>query len=170
MHSSSSGYSFVMNINHTIKTYMNQYALSITAFIGGVFLAIQGGLNAQLGIWLKNPLLASVVAFFCSTLFALVFIILSVKSIPSISELKQIPVYLWFSGGLFSVLGVSLYYYTIPRLGISTMISLGLFGQLLFSVIAGHFGWLNLPTEPITPKRILGITAMITGILLINIK
>lgn len=149
---------------------MNQYTLSILAILGGVFLAAQGGLNSNLGVLLKNPLLASVVAFFSSTIFAFAFVLLSVKSAPNWMEIRQIPVYLWFTGGLFSVLGISLYYYTIPKLGISTMISLGLFGQLAFSVIAGHFGWLNLPAEPITIKRLLGLITMITGILLINIK
>ncbi|TSE10382.1 DMT family transporter [Aquimarina algiphila] len=149
---------------------MNQYILSIIAFIGGVFLAAQGGLNAHLGVLLKNPILASVVAFFCSTIFAVTFILLTVKDIPTWTDIKEIPVYLWFSGGLFSVLGVSLYYYTIPKLGISTMISLGLFGQLTFSILAGHFGWLSLPTEPITIKKIIGAISMIAGIILINLK
>ncbi|WP_282084958.1 DMT family transporter [Aquimarina algiphila] len=149
---------------------MNQYILSIIAFIGGVFLAAQGGLNAHLGVLLKNPILASVVAFFCSTIFAVTFILFTVKDIPTWTDIKEIPVYLWFSGGLFSVLGVSLYYYTIPKLGISTMISLGLFGQLTFSILAGHFGWLNLPTEPITIKKIIGAISMIAGIVLINLK
>ena len=149
---------------------MNPYILYFLAIIGGVFLAAQGGLNSNLGVLLKNPLLASVVAFFCSTVFAFILVVIHVKNTPSWIEIKQIPMYLWFTGGLFSVLGISLYYYTIPKLGISSMISLGLFGQLAFSVIAGHFGWLNLPTEPITMKRILGVIAMLSGILLINIK
>jgi len=149
---------------------MNQYTLSALAIIGGVFLAAQGGLNSNLGVLLKNPLLASVAAFLSSTIFAIAFVVFSVKSAPNWMEIKQIPAYLWFTGGLFSVLGISLYYYTIPKLGISTMISLGLFGQLAFSVIAGHFGWLNLPTEPITIKRALGMITMISGILLINLK
>lgn len=140
------------------------------AFIGGVFLALQGSLNAQLGVLLRNPFLASLVALFCSTSFAFLFVTFSFKSFPTHQELKEVPYYLWFTGGLFSVLGISLYYYTIPKLGVSTMISLGLCGQILFSVIAGHFGWFNLPVEPIGPKRILGLTAMFVGILLINNK
>ncbi|MFV9551761.1 DMT family transporter [Algibacter sp. PT7-4] len=140
------------------------------AILGGVFLAAQGGLNANLGVLLKNPLLASVVAFFSSSVFAIILVLLSTKSFPNWADVKQIPTYLWFTGGLFSVLGISLYYYTIPRIGISTMISLGLFGQIAFSIIAGHFGWLNLPTEPITLKRGLGFITMIFGIILINIK
>jgi transporter family-2 protein len=149
---------------------MNQYSLYIIAILGGVFLAAQAGLNSTLGTLLKNPVLASIAAFFSSTIFALVFVIFSVKSTPTWIEIKQIPLYLWVTGGLFSVIGICLYYYTIPKLGISTMISLGLFGQLLFSVVAGHFGWLNLPTEPITIKRIIGVAAMILGILMINLK
>jgi transporter family-2 protein len=149
---------------------MNQSTLIFLAFIGGVFLAIQGGLNAQLGVLLKNPLLASLVAFFCSTLFASLFLIFSFQSISSIEELKGVPHYLWFTGALFSVLGISLYYYTIPKLGISTMISLGLFGQLTFSVIAGHFGWFGMQIESINFKRMTGVFAMIFGIFLINYK
>ena len=149
---------------------MNHTSLSILAILGGVFLAAQGGLNSNLGVLLKNPLLASVAAFFSSTVFAIAFVLISVKTSLNWIELKQVPVYLWFTGGLFSVLGISLYYYTIPKLGISTMISLGLFGQISFSIIAGHFGWLNLPLEPITVKRGLGLVIMMSGIILINIK
>lgn len=148
---------------------MNQYTLYLLAVLGGIFLAIQGGYNSHLGVLLKNPLIATFIAFLSSTLFALSFFI-GIKNPPTLVEIKQIPIHLWFIGGLFSVLGISLYYYTIPKLGISTMISLGLFGQLIFSVIAGHFGWLNLPLEPITVKRALGIFAMIFGIMLINFK
>ncbi|MDO6491646.1 MULTISPECIES: DMT family transporter [unclassified Cellulophaga] len=149
---------------------MNQTTFSVLAIIGGVFLAAQGALNSTLSVLLKNPLLASVIAFLTSTIFAIIFVLLSTKSLPNASDLKQIPIYLWFSGGLFSVLGISLYYYTIPKLGISTMISFGLFGQLTFSIIAGHFGWLNLPLEPLTFKRLLGFFVMMFGIILINIK
>ena len=149
---------------------MNQFSLSGLAILGGVFLAAQGGLNSNLGVLLKNPLLASVVAFFCGPVFALGFVLLYFVKSPNLADIKQIPLYLWFTGGLFSVLGISLYYYTIPKLGISTMISLGLFGQIAFSVIAGHFGWLNLPMEPITFKRGLGLIIMMSGIILINIK
>lgn len=149
---------------------MNQIALSLLAFLAGILLTMQGGLNTQLGIMLRHPLLATVTAFFFSLCFAVIFVLSSVKSYPSVDLLKSIPIYLWFTGGLFSMLGVSLYYYTIPKLGVSTMISLGLCGQLFFSVIAGHFGWFGLPMEPITMKRILGILAMGSGIFLINLK
>lgn len=161
------GFSFIVFLHHK-SNIMNQLTFSALAIIGGVFLAAQGALNSNLGVWLKNPLLASVVAFITSSVIAILLVSISVKSFPNWLEIKRIPVHLWFAGGMFSVIGISLYYYTIPKLGLSAMISLGLFGQLTFSVIAGHFGWFGLPTEPIVFKRILGILAMIAGILLIN--
>tara|TARA_R110002167_G_scaffold108398_6_gene276806 strand:+ start:2576 stop:3025 length:450 start_codon:yes stop_codon:yes gene_type:complete len=147
---------------------MSQNSNLILAIVGGICLAVQGGFNAQLGVQLRNPLMASMVAFFFSMIFALLMLILSFKSLPKVSILYGIPKYLWFTGALFSVVGIYLYYYTIPKLGISTMISLGLFGQLLFSAIAGHYGWFGMPEEPLELKRILGVVAMCVGILLIK--
>lgn len=120
---------------------MNQFFLSVLAYIGSVFLAIRAGFNANLGLLLKKPQLASVAQAFSSTLFALLIVVLSVKTLPHPSTLKQVPVYLWFTSELFSVLGISIYYFTIPKLGLSTVISLGLSGQLLFAMVAGHYGW-----------------------------
>jgi transporter family-2 protein len=147
---------------------MNQSFNIMLAFLGGVFLAAQGGLNARLGVHLKSPFLASLIAFGFSACFALIIVIVSARELPRTAQLTGIPIYLWFTGALFSVLGICLYYYTIPKLGLSTMISLGLFGQLLFSALAGHFGWFGLPQEPLEFTRLFGIVAMAFGIVMIN--
>lgn len=140
------------------------------AFLGGVFLAVQAGFNTQLGSILKQPVAAAVSTSIASALFGTLFIVCFSKDVIQSTVIAQVPWYLWFLGGLFSVVGISLYFYTIPKLGISKMIALGLCGQLIFSLIAGKFGWLNLPVEPITTKRIIGAFAMIIGIVLINSK
>ncbi|MEW2922238.1 MULTISPECIES: DMT family transporter [Flavobacteriaceae] len=147
---------------------MNNGVTVLLAILGGVFLAMQGGLNAKLGIHLKSPVLASLIAFAFSTLFALILVLASLRTSFDVGLMRKIPVYLWFSGAFFSVCGICLYYHTIPKLGISSMISLGLFGQLLFSTIAGHFGWFGLPEEPVALKKIIGVLAMTGGIILIN--
>ncbi|KIX21490.1 glycyl-tRNA synthetase subunit beta [Flavobacterium sp. 316] len=142
----------------------------LLAFIGGVFLAIQAGFNTQLSVLLKQPILAVISTSITSVILGCVLILIFGKENIQPNTFGQVPWYLWFVGGLFSVIGISLYFYTIPKLGISKMIALGLCGQLAFSLIAGKFGWLNLPIEPITTKRVLGILAMIIGIFLINTK
>jgi transporter family-2 protein len=144
--------------------------LYVLAFTGGIFLAVQAGFNTQLGALAKHPVVAVVSTSIASAIFGSCFILFTNKGNVSVQIVHQVPWYLWFVGGLFSMIGISLYFYTIPKLGISKMIALGLCGQLLFSLLAGKFGWLNLPIEPITPKKLIGVFAMITGIFLINSK
>lgn len=149
---------------------MRLFLLSVLGLAGGVFLAVQAGFNAQLGSILKQPILAVIVSSISSVVFGcLILLLLNKESIQNITT-TQVPWYLWFIGGLFSVLGIAIYFYNIPKIGISKMIALGLCGQLIFSLIAGKHGWLNLPVEPITTKRLIGTIAMLTGIILFNIK
>jgi transporter family-2 protein len=149
---------------------MNQQLIVILAFFGGICLAIQAAFNTQLSVMLKQPILATISTSVSSVVFASLLLLFVRKEIPSLKIIKIIPWHLWFIGGMFSVIGVSIYFFTIPKIGISKMISLGLCGQLVFSVVAGHFGWLNLPLDPATWKKIIGIIAMIIGILFINSK
>lgn len=142
----------------------------ILAFSGGIFLAVHAGFNAQLGALLKQPVAASAATSAFGLLFSLAFLFLSGKVFPEMEQMRQIPWYLWGIGGFFSVLGISLYFYTIPKLGIARMITLGLCGQLLFSLLATQMGWLNLPQETISLKRFAGAIVMIIGIFLINAK
>lgn len=149
---------------------MRLYLLFILALSGGVFLAIQAGFNSQLGGLVKQPIIAVVASSISSVVFGLVFLFFTEKGLMQTLNSTQVPWYLWFIGGLFSVIGIYIYFYTIPKIGISKMIALGLCGQLIFSLIAGKYGWLNLPVEPLTKKRIIGACAMLIGIVLINTK
>ncbi|MFC3196678.1 DMT family transporter [Parapedobacter deserti] len=143
---------------------MNQYLITAIALFGGICLAVQAAFSSQLGVLLKRPILASIATYSSGALVAIVFVMLFAREAVSLHAAKQVPWYLWFIGGLFSVVGITLYYFAIPRIGMGKMMAFGLCGQLLFSVIAGHFGWLGLPVEPMTIKRMIGVVAMSLGI------
>lgn len=149
---------------------MNTLLISVLSLIGGVFLAVQAGFNSQLGQALKNPIVAVAISSLISFILTAGYLMISGKSFPSWPQVTAVPSYLWIVGGLFSVIGISIYFYSIPKIGISTMITLGLSGQLLFAIVAGHFGWLNLPREPLTLTRVLGALSLLAGIILINSK
>lgn len=130
---------------------------------------IQGGINSRLGILLNNSLLATLIALTMAASFTLIAVLITVRQIPSMYQLREIPIYMWVLGGLLSFLAVTLFYYVIPKVGISTAVTFGLAGQLLFAAIAGHFGWFNMPLEPFTMKKIAGLFMMIAGVILIKI-
>lgn len=147
---------------------MNNPTLLLLSFSVGIMVVIQGGVNARLGILLNNSLLATSTALTMSASFTLIAVLVTVRQFPSANLLREIPVYMWITGGLLSFLAVTLFYYIIPRLGISTAVTFGLAGQLIFAAIAGHFGWFNMPLEPITVRKIAGLIVMISGVMLIK--
>jgi len=145
---------------------MNSY--SIFALSSGAAIAIQAAMNAQLGSLLKNPLLATFVAFSSSIVFTLLAVVIYTRAYPSIEIMKSIPKYLWFSGGILSAFGISVFYYLIPKMGIGSMMSFALTGQLIVAVIAGHYGWFDLPVKQLSLGKVLGVATLIVGITLVN--
>lgn len=140
----------------------------ILSFVGGVFLAIQAGFNTQLSSITKNSLFAVTVNFAVCAFLGTSILMLKNQFI-NIITFQKVPFYLWFIGGVFSFLGLLLYFYSIPKIGISKMITLGLCGQIIVSMVAGKYGWFGVK-EIIGCKQVLGAITMILGIFLINSK
>lgn len=142
--------------------------LNILALIAGAAIATQASMNARLGTLLNNTMLGTTIAFAFSLLCSLAVVFSISRNYPTAVQIQSVPVYLWFSGGVLAALGVGLFYYLIPKMGIGSMMSYALTGQLLVAIIASHFGWFELPVKAFTPSRALGAIALIIGILLIN--
>ncbi len=142
--------------------------LSILALLAGAAIAVQASMNAQLGQLLKNALLATSIAFMSSLIFILLGTAIFAKKIPQINVIKSAPHYLWFFGGLLSAFAVASFNWLIPKMGIGPMMSFALTGQLVFAIIAGHFGWFQLPVTPISPLKLVGVASLVLGIVLIN--
>ncbi|MFD1215903.1 DMT family transporter [Microbulbifer celer] len=137
------------------------------ALIAGAAIALQASINAQLGVQLRSALLGTAVAFAVSWAVSALAIVVSVRQYPNLATIQAVPWYLWL-GGLFSAFGVGLFYFLIPRMGVGSMMSFALSGQILVAVICSHFGWFDLPVKPISVVRGLGIAALLAGIALIN--
>ena len=148
---------------------MNTLMLMSLAVLVGFMVVLQGGLNSRLGALLHSPLLAALSTLFFGAVFTFIAVVVSAKEVPTLLQLKAVPTYLWFTGAFFSFLAVTLFYYLIPKLGIGTAVAFGLCGQVIFSTLAAHFGWFGLPVEPIDLKKVMGLAALITGILLIKL-
>ena len=135
--------------------------------LAGAAITLQAAMNARLGVHLKNPLLATAIAFLLAGFFTVLFMLASTRQFPVAADVKTIPMYLWF-GGILSAFGVGTYYYLIPKMGVGSVMTYALSGQLFLAVIAGHFGWFDQPSHPITLRVFIGMAAMVLGIVLIN--
>ncbi|MBE0371116.1 DMT family transporter [Pseudoalteromonas aurantia] len=140
----------------------------LLACIAGAAIAFQASINAQLGVLLKSPILATTTAFFVSGCYAMVVYLSTERPVIDLQTATKVPWYLWTVGGLFSVIGVGLSYYLIPKMGIGNLMSLVLTGQLLMAMMINHFGWFHTEPLPITTTKVLGILALLVGIYLVN--
>ncbi len=140
----------------------------VLSILAGTMIAFQGTLNAHLGELVASSLLATLIAFIGGSIYLSVAAMILLRHLPSVDALGAVPAYLWFTGGLFSAIAVALFYYLIPRMGVASMLSYSLSGQIIFGLLASHFGWFNLPASPISPIKIAGTASMIAGIFMIN--
>lgn len=153
----------------TLSWRYNVGYLSLLAFIAGAAIAIQASMNAQLGVLLKSSIVGTSIAFLVSCIFTIAAMMLSTKHCPQISDIKSVPIYLWFTGGALSATGVGLFYYLIPKMGMGSMMSYALSGQILVAIVASHFGWFNLPEKPLDLIKAIGAIALISGVVLLNL-
>ena len=142
-------------------------ALFTLAALAGASIAVQAGMNAQLGVMLRSPLLASFIAFSVGALVTAILVLATAREQPTAEMTSGVPGWLWL-GGLFSALGVGLFYYLIPRMGVGPMMSVAVSSQLLVGVLASHFGWFDLPVRHLDAARAVGLCVLAVGVFLIN--
>ena len=136
------------------------------ALSAGAAIAIQAGINARLGVVLGNAMLGTSIAFAVACLASLSVFALQRSELPNLDQIGSVPVYLWW-GGVISALGVGLFYFLIPRMGMGPMMSFALTGQIVLAVICSHFGWFDQPVRPMNVTRLAGLVVLIAGVSLI---
>src|SRR5690242_1421527 len=77
------------------------WLLIVIAFGIGVLLPMQGGVNAQLRLWVPNPVIAALISFAVGTLVLLIVSLFVMRSNSGAGwKLGQAPWWVWV-GGLF---------------------------------------------------------------------
>lgn len=137
------------------------------AFVVGMIMPMQAGVNSTLAIHSNGALWASLVSFVVGSIALLCLAIGMRQDWPVLADLRQAPWWAWtggFMGALFVFTGAIL----APRIGATTMMALLVAGQLIMSVVLDHFGWATFPQHDINWGRILGVLFLIAGVVLIR--
>jgi len=144
-----------------------RYLLIFLALAAGCILPLQASINAKLGGVLKAPVVAALVNFVVGLIALLFFVVGSRTPINIIQAIKQAPTYSWI-GGLMGASYVTTIIFLVPRLGAALSFGLIIAGQLIFSLVMDHYGFIDLPQQSITPGRIMGALLIIAGVILIR--
>jgi transporter family-2 protein len=139
----------------------------LLAFLGGTFLTLQVGVNAQLRLLIGHPIYATFISFCIGTLYLFVASLTVHTPWPSFGRFLQIPWWAWTGG----VLGATYLWFAVlvaPRLGATVLVGLIVAGQLAASLLLDHYGLLGFPLHPINPYRALGAILLVSGVILIR--
>jgi transporter family-2 protein len=137
------------------------------AFGIGVMLPVQAGVNAQLRLWVAQPVVAAFISFVVGTAALLALSLVFRTNWVSGSRLTSAPWWVW-TDGVCGAIYVLLAIILAPRLGAATLIGLTVAGQMISSVVLDHFGLIGYPVHPASAGRIAGSALLLIGVLLIQ--
>lgn len=136
----------------------------VVVMIGGMLLAMQGPINASLGRTVDDPVAAATISFGVGFIL-LIVIMLVRKGLPSGEAIASVPWWAW-SGGLLGAYYVFAILWAAPRVGVITIASATVLGQLTAGLILDSIGAFGIPVQAITWQRVAGIAMVFGGLLL----
>lgn len=143
-----------------------QYLFLFLAFLTGIAIAIQAGINSNLRLSLNNPLLASLISFGTGLITLLVVHLSTGGAVPPMATLRSLSWWKW-TGGVIGAVYVTTVILSVPRIGTANLVSLSVAGQLLAAVVLDHYGMLGFAQHPANGWRILGIGLILAGVWLV---
>jgi transporter family-2 protein len=139
----------------------------LMALLAGISVPTQAGINAQLGLWTRSPVLASTISFMVGTLTLVLYSLIARIPLPGFATAGNHPWWIWV-GGALGAFFVTTTIILVPKLGATTMVALILAGQMFASLLLDHFGWLGYPLQPLSLGRIAGVVMVCGGVWLIR--
>ena len=135
-------------------------------FVAGGMIALQAPTNAMLAKAGGSPVLAALISFAVGTIALLVAWVASGNR-PGAAAFGGLPWYAWI-GGLYGAIFVAVAAYAAPKVGLASLITIGIAGQIAMALWLDHLGALGLPREPVNLGRLFGAALVIGGVVLVR--
>ena len=142
-------------------------SLMLVALLAGASFVVQQAVNSNLRFEIGSPWWVGFFSYLGGTVVMFIMIIVMREPfIPTSLTLKS-SVWSW-TGGLFGAIYIAISILLLPRLGIFTVVTLIVVGQLLTSVVFENFGIMNVPLQPLSITRYVGAGFLLIGAILIR--
>ncbi|WP_297426511.1 DMT family transporter [Clostridium sp.] len=131
------------------------------AFLNGIILAIMVFLNGML----SSKVGAYIGTLIYHILRLLIIVIVSLITKNKFSNPKKVmPIFLL--PGTLSVVTILLNNIAIPHIGVTLAVGVGLFGQIIMSSFTEHFGLFGMPANRLKKEKLLGLSIIAIGLLI----
>lgn len=141
--------------------------LAVLAILAGAMIAFQAPINAIAGQRLGHVLGGAALSFIVGTAFLLAVALIVVRDQIDFAAVTSMGPVL-FLGGILGACYVAMSIWLTPKLGVGAVISLGIAGQVLASLVLDHFGLLNLAVREVTLGRASGAALVLAGALMVR--
>lgn len=138
----------------------------LLVFIAGALVALQAPTNALLAKAGGSPILAALISFTVGTV-ALLVVWLGSGNRPGAPAFAGLPWYAWL-GGLYGAVFVAVAAYAAPKIGVASLITIGIAGQIAMALWLDHIGAMGLTREPISVGRVIGALLVVAGVVLVR--
>ena len=142
------------------------YMYLLLAFLTGLAITVQAGVNANLRQAMTNPVLAATISFGSGFLALVMFLLASGSSVPAFATIREVSWWKW-TGGLIGAIYVTTVIVSVPKIGTANLVSLSVAGQLIAALILDHYGLLGFAHHPANAWRLLGVVLIVAGVLLV---
>ena len=142
------------------------YIYLLLAFLVGLAITVQAGVNANLRQAMANPILAASISFGSGFIALLLMLLATGGSVPPVDTSKQVSWRKWL-GGLMGAVYMITVIVSVPKIGTANLVSLSVAGQLVAAIVLDHYGLMGFALHPANGWRLLGILLIVTGVLLV---
>lgn len=134
----------------------------------GCCVAFQQLLNADLGKTLESAWWSAFVSYFGGAVALAALLVILREPIFDLASAARVPLIAW-AGGIFGAIFIATSVIMVPRLGVATVMTLIIVGQLLSSLVFDHLGLFGAPQHQITFVRLLGAACLIGGAAMVRL-
>jgi transporter family-2 protein len=138
----------------------------LLVLLAGAMIALQAPTNVMLSRAGGSPVLAALISFAVGTA-ALLVAWLASGNRPGLAPFSMLPWYAWV-GGVYGAVYVAIAAYAAPRIGLASLITVGIAGQIVMALWLDHVGALGLMRQPVSAARVVGALLVVAGVVLVR--
>lgn len=138
----------------------------LLVLLAGAMIALQAPTNVMLSKAGGSPVLAALISFAVGTA-ALSVAWLASGHRPAPASFGALPWYAWI-GGVYGAIYVAVAAYAAPRIGLASLITVGIAGQIVMALWLDHVGALGLMRQPVSAARVVGALLVVAGVVLVR--
>lgn len=150
-----------------MKIFLSNYFFIFLAILAGMMMPTQAAINNKLALSVESPVLSAFISFVVGTIALFLYILATGVPLGNIFAAKNASVIAW-TGGILGAFFVASTIILVPRIGVALTFSLIIAGQMLVTLVIDHFGLLGVPVKEVNIMRVLGVTFITIGVILIR--